>query len=124
MTDEDLRPCEECGGDAIADLFMVWDDVWAQIAPEKTLLCFDCSEMRLGRPITQQDLLPCPLTFEMFPVQNPRLRAILFDQYNPEMIELLRWSWEIDDQDAIRRDDRYLKLVCATACDDGAAIVG
>jgi len=36
------------------------DELWAAIAHEDAFLRLDCIERRLGRPLTQADLIPCP----------------------------------------------------------------
>jgi hypothetical protein len=36
------------------------DELWATIAQPDAFLCFDCTEKRLGRRLTQADLKVCP----------------------------------------------------------------
>jgi hypothetical protein len=44
---------------------MLHHSVWLSIADRDTVLCFACTEKRLGRCITVDDLLPCLLTDEV-----------------------------------------------------------
>ena len=66
------RCCDDCkraflhGRDSLAQARMMvragpilHDELWATIAHEDAFLCFDCTERRLGRPLTQAGLIPC-----------------------------------------------------------------
>ncbi len=59
--------CKDCGlaagfkeGDMIA--FYLHDELWNSFADTHDILCFDCAQKRLGRPITLSDLKECGLT--------------------------------------------------------------
>src|SRR5262245_36912942 len=65
--------CDDCKhaflheGDSLAQAQMMvlagpilHDKLWATIAEDDAFLCFYCTEKRLGRPLTQADLIPCP----------------------------------------------------------------
>jgi hypothetical protein len=58
FTHDGDRCCDDChlpeGGP------MLHDDLWATIAEPHNFLCFGCTEKRLGRPLTQGDLIVCP----------------------------------------------------------------
>lgn len=43
-------------------LFMVKNDLWISVAEKRDILCIDCFEHRLGRPILPDDLLDCGVT--------------------------------------------------------------
>ena len=46
-------------------MFMVRKDVWLLIADKDVFLCIGCTERRLGRPISFEDLIDCPLNSEI-----------------------------------------------------------
>jgi hypothetical protein len=53
--------CDDCGLPKPAGP-MLYDALWRSITKsdsEWPWLCFDCTEKRLGRPLTQADLRPC-----------------------------------------------------------------
>ena len=59
--------CKDCGlaaglkeGEMLP--FYLKDDLWNSITDTHDILCFDCAEKRLGRPITLNDLKDCALT--------------------------------------------------------------
>lgn len=59
------RPCGDCGM-FLPPLFAVKDEVWLTVADRKDLLCWRCTEKRLGRQLTYSDLKPkAGLTKEM-----------------------------------------------------------
>jgi hypothetical protein len=58
MTNTGYRCCDDCGVPKPAGP-MLYDSLWRTISPENPWLCFDCTEKRLGRPLTQADLKPC-----------------------------------------------------------------
>jgi hypothetical protein len=54
--------CLDCGADtiAIAEFYMVRDEVWAQVAePDEGMLCVGCCEKRLGRRLVPDDFTDC-----------------------------------------------------------------
>lgn len=64
---EPTTTCLDCG--AVAGLkegqmeaFYVHDALWNSFADTHDVLCFDCAQKRLGRPITLDDLKECFLT--------------------------------------------------------------
>ena len=50
--------CEQCG--KVPNAPMLKDEVWEKIADRRSLLCIACTEERLRRRITIDDLLACP----------------------------------------------------------------
>lgn len=59
--------CKDCGAPAglkpgCMVAFYVHDELWNSFADTHDVLCFDCAEKRLGRPITLADLKDCFLT--------------------------------------------------------------
>jgi hypothetical protein len=51
-------PCADCV--SAPDLGpMLHDDVWLSIARDDEFLCLPCIEWRLGRPLTESDLVDC-----------------------------------------------------------------
>jgi hypothetical protein len=62
FTEDGLQCCEDCRLPPRVWGPMLHDELWAAIAHEDAFLCFDCSERRLGRSLTQADLkFPQPL---------------------------------------------------------------
>lgn len=46
----------------IKEYYMLHDDIWAAVHPSLDgMLCIGCVEARLGRTLTPNDFLPCPL---------------------------------------------------------------
>ncbi len=57
--------CDECEK-RNPGMILLKDELWWEIAKEKReILCLNCIERRLGRPITFYDLKDCGLTREM-----------------------------------------------------------
>jgi hypothetical protein len=52
------RVCYDCHAPEAGP--MLHDQLWLTIAEPEALLCFECIEARLKRPLTQADLTPCP----------------------------------------------------------------
>jgi hypothetical protein len=50
--------CDDCKKDTVV-IFMLKTDLWDTIALRNEFLCFKCTEVRLGRKITWEDLMPC-----------------------------------------------------------------
>lgn len=68
--------CKDCGKDIFenpVDYFMVTDELWEQYGVGKGLLCLDCFEKRLGRPLVKEDIKICELNIEW----NPYTRKLL-----------------------------------------------
>lgn len=69
--------CHSCGKNCFLnpkDYYMLKDEVWREIHPKIAgMLCMDCVEIKLGRPINQNDILICPLTI----LGNPYTAQIL-----------------------------------------------
>jgi hypothetical protein len=59
MIDDDAPGCADCGHDRPGPV--LHDDVWATIAAPDVLLCFACTEKRLGRRLLVRDLTVCPI---------------------------------------------------------------
>lgn len=64
---DDRTKCSDCGIVAgykpgTMQAFYLHDELWNSIADTHDVLCFDCTEKRLGRPITLDDLKDCALT--------------------------------------------------------------
>ena len=64
---DDTTYCLDCGavaGHKVGDMepFYLHDALWNSIADTHDALCFDCTEKRLGRLITLNDLKECGLT--------------------------------------------------------------
>jgi hypothetical protein len=52
--------CMDCGVEvaAIGHWFMLLDRVWGEAVPDgKGVLCLDCTERRLGRPLRDEDFI-------------------------------------------------------------------
>lgn len=41
------------------NMFSIKNDIWLSVAEPDIILCFNCFEKRLGRPVTLYDLHPC-----------------------------------------------------------------
>ncbi len=66
----DTTKCLDCGavagykkGDMVP--FYIHDELWNTFADTHDVLCFDCAQKRLGRPITWDDMKECFSTFIM-----------------------------------------------------------
>lgn len=70
-------------------MVMLWDELWRSIAPRPNkrlssgVLCFQCIEKRLERPLALADLKPCAITDEM-------LLGALIHQESPSPLLLER----------------------------------
>jgi len=58
--------CIDCGSNTrgIDEYYMIQFDLWKEFVPENnsdTMLCLGCLEKRLGRELTPEDFLDCPL---------------------------------------------------------------
>lgn len=53
--------CDDCGMTTMSVL-MLQDELWAKVALRSRILCHNCIEERLGRPLTLRDLKPCGAT--------------------------------------------------------------
>lgn len=65
--------CLDCGVDtqAIAEYYMVTEEVWAQAIPEPErhrMCCIGCLEKRLGRRLVPEDFPPYPINRGAFPM--------------------------------------------------------
>jgi hypothetical protein len=76
--------CVDCRWNAVrlGEWYMVHDDVWKAAGMETMggALCIGCLEERLGRDLTADDFMDCPLNdLSVFPSTSfsSRLRAIL-----------------------------------------------
>jgi hypothetical protein len=59
--------CKDCGAKGgfkpgSMDFFYLHDELWNSFADTHDILCFDCAQTRLGRPITLIDLKDCAVT--------------------------------------------------------------
>jgi hypothetical protein len=54
----EMKCCDGCQ-EPVRGGPMLHDDLWATIAGAEVFLCFDCTEKRLGRRLTQADLTAC-----------------------------------------------------------------
>lgn len=55
------KGCDKCGKQHFPTV-MLHDRLWLSIARKETVLCPDCVEQMLGRPIVFGDLKPCGAT--------------------------------------------------------------
>lgn len=71
--------CQDCGKDTFKedkDYYIVREEVWKQKGlNDSELLCMDCMESRIRRPLQVEDLTLCNLNTMM----NPYTRQILLD---------------------------------------------
>jgi hypothetical protein len=74
---DDPEPCDDCGVDTIdiRECFMVDDKIWPKGA---TFLCLDCLEKRIGRTLTSNDFIACPLNEQDYEFQSPKLMLRIF----------------------------------------------
>lgn len=78
FTDDGRRCCDDCGLPKAAGP-MLRDEVWATIATDAhTFLCFDCTEKRLGRGLTQADLTVCPFNAGWISFDGDNVAAMQF----------------------------------------------
>lgn len=67
---ERVWKCEECN--SAPDCPMLKNKIWDTLTPRADLLCITCAELRLGRRITLDDLLPCVgNSFTFYLADNP-----------------------------------------------------
>jgi len=57
-TNHEGNGCDDCGKKSPA-MFLLHTALWDSIAEPDTYLCLKCTEKRLGRKITWEDLSPC-----------------------------------------------------------------
>lgn len=62
--------CADCN--RRADSYMVHDALWSRVGVGDGVLCLECLESRLGRPLGVDDLKLCGAT-----VQHPRARRMI-----------------------------------------------
>ena len=56
--------CVDCDVDTYVNehFYMLQDELWARIAPDVDgMLCLDCAEKRLGRPLNSSDFSQMPI---------------------------------------------------------------
>jgi len=75
MTDN--RCCDDCGLPKPTGP-MLYDKLWRTISPNNPWLCFDCTEKRLGRSLTQADLRPRPYNAGWIPFDRDDVAARQF----------------------------------------------
>src|SRR5262245_30265871 len=71
------RCCDECHKPEDSGP-MLHNDLWATIARPDELLCFACTEERLGRRLTQTDLTDCPFNAGWIPFNSADVAARCF----------------------------------------------
>ena len=57
------RVCDHCGGNNPYSCPNLRDEVWLTIAHKRQVLCFECAETLLARPITIADLNYAPVNY-------------------------------------------------------------
>ena len=56
---------------------MLKDDIWFKIHPQKNgMLCMNCAEKKLGRPLQRDDILICPLKVVISPYTASILKGL------------------------------------------------
>jgi len=58
--------CMDCGVDTIeCDYFMIHDWLWEQVAGDREdkMLCIECTSIRLGRSLREEDFTDCELNY-------------------------------------------------------------
>lgn len=68
------RVCADCKGNPYT-CPMLLDVVWLSIATKQTLLCFECTEIRLGREIVAQDFNHAPINYAFHKLRARELEA-------------------------------------------------
>lgn len=60
--------CADCGVNTVrvGHYYMVHNYVWAESDAGKGLLCLDCLEARLGRPLEAEDFTSAPVNADFF----------------------------------------------------------
>lgn len=55
--------CFDCGKDTCNghDYYVVWDYLWKKFGVGDGMLCIQCFEKRIGRKLTKEDFVPCPV---------------------------------------------------------------
>src|SRR5262245_13067144 len=71
------RCCDECHKPEHSGP-MLHNELWASIAKPDDLLCFACTEKRLGRRLTQGDLTDCPFNAGWIPFNSADVAAMHF----------------------------------------------
>ena len=78
---DETTKCKDCGKTAglkpgHMEVFYLHDELWNSFADTHDVLCFDCAQKRLGRPIALNDLKECFITRVM------KLGIKIFEQTN------------------------------------------
>lgn len=70
--------CVDCDRSTrkLLEYYMVVDSVWAQVG-SPNMLCIGCLERRLGRPLTQSDMLSAPVNWTPHMPRSEQLTRIL-----------------------------------------------
>jgi hypothetical protein len=87
---------------------MLYDNLWRSITKsdsEWPWLCFDCTEARLGRPLTQADLKPCPFNAGWISFDGADVAAMQFARGR----RLLPEGGGAMTDDERRRNERLLR---------------
>jgi len=71
--------CDDCKKD-LPVVFMLKTEIWRSVDLSTERLCFSCTEKRLGRKITWEDLMSCGAS-------NTMLLGALLHQRNPINID-------------------------------------
>ena len=59
--------CRDCGGDVTDEFYMIHHDLWDQcLKGAGGWICVPCIEDRLGRPLTRDDFILCPINVTTF----------------------------------------------------------
>ncbi len=58
--------CGDCGKSTLNEYFMLKHALWRSLDVKCPLLCIMCIERRLGRELTPDDFLDCPLNQHPF----------------------------------------------------------
>jgi hypothetical protein len=59
--------CVDCGKPTFqtTDYYMVKNELWKRFGVGEEMLCISCLEKRMGRKLTKEDLLDCPLNMSI-----------------------------------------------------------
>jgi hypothetical protein len=58
--------CVDCGYDTLHnEYYMVKHSLWCEFGAHRDMLCIGCLENRIGRLLTYEDFLNCPLNADM-----------------------------------------------------------